>query len=70
MKKEKSCAGEILFTTLLCTLGFLETLSVNAPGQSSFNLTMNNISVTLFSAASIIGWVWLIAKFENRNKGK
>ena len=69
-EKEKSYTKKILFATILSTLGFFVTLFINIPGQSTFQLTLNNIAVVFLGVAAIVGWLWLCAKFENADLGK
>ncbi len=56
----------ILFATILSTLGFAVALSINAPEQPVLELTLNNIAVTFFGMASIIGSIWLISRRESK----
>lgn len=69
-EKEKSYTKKILFATILSTLGFFVALFINIPGQSTFELTLNNIAVVFLGVAAIVGWLWLCAKFENADLGK
>ncbi|MBT6813901.1 MAG: hypothetical protein HOA53_14835 [Anaerolineae bacterium] len=60
----------VFITTMLSTLGFFVALFINIPGQSPFELTLNNIAVIFLGVAAIVGWLWLCAKFENADLGK
>jgi|GEM_PF-5572299 len=60
----------VFITTILSTLGFFVALFINIPGQSTFELTLNNIAVIFLGVAAIVGWLWLCAKFENADLGK
>ncbi len=60
----------IFIATLINSLGFITSLSINYPGQSGLKLALSQISTLLFGLASIIGWLWIAAKVNNVDKHK
>ncbi len=60
----------ILIATLINTLVFFTSLSINYPGQSVIQLTFLNIATVLLGVASAIGWLWLLAKASNTDLHK